>query len=69
MDRPTTISGLARRFRIPPRKISDLFYARKLSDERCPIIEGRRIIPADYVPEIERVLREMGVIKEEVETP
>ncbi len=43
---------------IRPRVITDLFYARKLSTERCPIIAGRRLIPRDFVPEIERVLRE-----------
>jgi hypothetical protein len=31
-----------------------------LDDSRCPIIAGRRLIPSDYVPEIERVLRESG---------
>ena len=46
-----------------PRAISDLFYNRVLSDERCPILGGRRLIPRDYVPEVERVLRERGVIR------
>ena len=64
MDLPISISRLARELGIPPRKISDLFYARKLDDTRCPIIDGRRVIPVDYVPEIKRVLGENGVIDE-----
>jgi hypothetical protein len=55
-----SVSGLARHFGVAPRKISDLFYARRLDDERCPVIDGRRIIPADYVPAIEAALREVG---------
>ncbi len=65
MESPETISRLSRRWNIPPRKISDLFYSRKLDDSRCPIIDGRRLIPADYVPEIERMLRDVGVLKSE----
>jgi hypothetical protein len=41
---------------IPPRVISDLLYARKLDSDRCPIIAGRRLIPADYLEEVLRVL-------------
>ena len=63
MESPETISRLSRRWNIPPRKISDRFYSRELDDSRCPIIDGRRIIPAEYVPEIERVLREAGVLR------
>jgi len=48
----------------PPRKLSDLFYARKLDENRCILIGGRRFIPADYIPEIERVLRETGILAE-----
>jgi hypothetical protein len=51
------VSEVARRFGVRPRVISDLFYQRKLSDTRCPVIGGRRIIPADYVPVIEELLR------------
>jgi hypothetical protein len=31
---------------------------RLLSDETCPIVGGRRIIPESYLPTIRRVLRE-----------
>jgi hypothetical protein len=55
------VSEVARR--IPgarPKDISDLFYQRKLDDQQCPIIGGRRLIPMDYVPVIEATLRRLG---------
>ncbi len=55
-----TASDIARELGCRPRDISDLFYARKLDDSRCPIIAGRRVIPAEYVPEVRRVLTEVG---------
>ena len=57
-----TVSRLARQFDVAPQKISDLFYRRKLSDSICPVVDGRRQIPADYVPTVERVLRETGIL-------
>lgn len=57
-----TVSAVARRLAANPRDISNLFYARKLSDSACPVVDGRRLIPVDYVPEIERALRERGRI-------
>jgi hypothetical protein len=59
------VSEAARR--IPgarPKDISDLFYLRKLNNGRCPVIGGRRLIPEDYLAEIERVLREVGKLEE-----
>jgi hypothetical protein len=55
------VSEVARR--IPgarPKDISDLFYQRRLDDRRCPIVGGRRLIPIDYLPEIEAALRKAG---------
>jgi hypothetical protein len=60
------VSEVARR--IPgarPKDISDLLYRRRLDDARCPIVGGRRLIPLDYLPEIERVLREAGYLQPE----
>lgn len=45
---------------VTPQAISNLFYKRYLDDERCPVVGGIRLIPEDYVPTIERVLREHG---------
>jgi hypothetical protein len=47
---------------VRPRDISTLFYGRHLSDARCPILGGRRMIPRDYLPAIEGALRERGLI-------
>jgi hypothetical protein len=55
-----TVGEIARRNNVPPRLISDLFYSRRLEDARCPIVSGRRLVPSDYVPEVERVIREAG---------
>lgn len=60
-----SISAIARRYGIPPRRISDLFYARKLDDRICPIVDGRRSIPIEYLPTVENVLRETGVLKQD----
>jgi hypothetical protein len=54
---PVTVSEAARRIGAKPRDISDLFYARRLDDARCPVIGGRRLIPVDYLPELEAALR------------
>ncbi|HEY3965492.1 MAG TPA: hypothetical protein VGM05_13130 [Planctomycetaceae bacterium] len=62
MPEVCTISALARQYKIPPRKLSDLFYARKLDEAVCPIVGGRRLIPVSYVPTIEAVLVEVGII-------
>jgi hypothetical protein len=57
-----TVSETARCLATRPRNISDLFYQRKLSDERCPIVGGRRLIPPDYLPVVEEALREHGLL-------
>jgi hypothetical protein len=59
----TTVSGAAREVSerlgkpVRPRDLSDLFYSRVLSDEKCPILGGRRLIPLGYLEEIEQILR------------
>jgi len=58
MPNQLTVSEIARRMGVSPRVISDLFYQRQLSDEICPVIGGRRFIPADYLPVIEAALKE-----------
>jgi len=64
-----TVSEAARR--IPgarPKDISDLLYRRRLDDARCPIVGGRRLIPLDYLPDVERALREAGYLRQEAGT-
>jgi hypothetical protein len=56
-----TVSEVASR--IPgarPKDISDLLYQRKLDVELCPLMGGRRLAPAHYVPVVAKVLRKMG---------
>lgn len=66
-----TVSEVTRelgvRFRVVvrPRVISDLFYGRMLDDARCPILCGRRMIPADYIPTIIAALRDRGLIPDQ----
>lgn len=60
----TSTCQLARRLGVKPRVLTDLFYSRVLDDARCPIVGTRRIIPADYIAEIERALVERGIIRE-----
>jgi hypothetical protein len=58
-----SISSLARRFGVPPQVISGLFYRRLLDDRACPVVNGRRLIPDDYIDEVERCLRARGLIR------
>jgi hypothetical protein len=61
-----TVSEASRRLGpgVAPRDISDLFYARRLDDRRCPIVGGRRLIPADYLPQVEAALRAVGRLED-----
>jgi hypothetical protein len=51
-----TVSQVADRLNVPPRKISDAFYQRKLDVKRCPVAGRTRLIPEDYVPAIAKLL-------------
>lgn len=60
MRRHLSVSEVARRLKARPRDISDLFYRRRLRDDLCPIVAGRRLIPEDYVEIIAVQLRRAG---------
>jgi hypothetical protein len=51
-----TVSEVARRLGVRPRDISDLIYQRRVSDELCPVVSGRRLIPLECLPAIETAL-------------
>ena len=51
---------------VRPRDISTLFYHRELRDDLCPIVGGRRLIPASYLEQIEWALRRRGKLPAEV---
>ena len=55
-----SVSDTARRLGVAPKMISDLFYARVLDDDLCPVLGGRRVIPEEYVPTICEILTERG---------
>ena len=60
MSQQLLVSEVARRIGARPKDISDLFYRRELRDDLCPVVAGRRLIPAGYVDVIHRVLRRHG---------
>jgi hypothetical protein len=55
-----SIGEAARQIGANPRHISDLFYARVLRDDLCPVMAGRRMIPLDYLEMIRAALRRAG---------
>lgn len=52
-----SVSEAARRLGVRPKDISDAFYQRRLRDDLCPIIAGRRLIPDDYLEQIAKTLK------------
>jgi len=61
-------SDVARAYRLAPRTISDLYYRGLLDDTQRRLIGGRKLIPTTYLPEIERILRECGIIRQDADT-
>ena len=55
-----SVSEAARRLKARPRDISDLFYRRRLRDDLCPIVGGRRLIPEDYLDIVAMALSKHG---------
>ncbi len=56
-----SVGEVARMLGVRPSRITALFYERRLREDRCPIVGGRRIIPEDYVPMIVAALRRKGI--------
>jgi hypothetical protein len=48
--------------RVTPRILTDLLYRRILSEDRCPLVGARRMIPRDYIAEVTAVLEARGYI-------
>ena len=59
-----SVSEAARRLGARPRDISDLFYNRRLRDDLCPIVAGRRLIPESYLEVIGFALRQAGRVSQ-----
>ena len=54
---------------VPPHLITNLFYKRYLDQQVCPLVGRFRLIPENYIPEIERVLRERGILLPSASVP
>ena len=50
---------------IRPTRISSLLYNRELNEKYCPRIGHAHLIQADYLPELERIMRRRGWIGRE----
>lgn len=55
-----SVSQAARQLGANPKDISDLFYRRRLRDDLCPVVAGRRMIPEDYLDIIAMALTRAG---------
>jgi hypothetical protein len=55
-----SVSEVARRLGANPKDISDLLYRRRLRDDMCPIVAGRRLIHEDFLEFIEMALQRAG---------
>ena len=55
------VGSIAYRLGVRPHQVTALFYERRLRDDLCPIVSGRRIIPESYVPFIAAELRRKGI--------
>jgi hypothetical protein len=60
-----TVGTLSRLWGVSPKILSDLFHQKKLDQDRCLLVSGRRLIPRDYRPEIRATLVQLGYLKEE----
>lgn len=58
-----TVSEAAEQVGVLPRRLSDLFYQRKLCQKTCPVVGRARIIPASYLERIKAVLAREERIK------
>lgn len=52
-----SLSDVARRLGVSPRVVSDLFYQRRLDDSRRVLVGNQRLIPEEYLPQVEEAVR------------
>jgi hypothetical protein len=52
-----SITELADKFGVSPKRISDLFFRRELDPTKCIVKAGRKLIPENYLPQVERALK------------
>lgn len=58
-----SVSDVAKQLGCRPRDISDGFYSRLLDEAQVLVVASRRLIPAEYVPEIRAKLAKAGKLK------
>ena len=63
------VGDVARQLNVRPSRITQLFYERRLRDDLCPIVGGRRLIPPSYIPIIVTELRRKGIEVQEPAEP
>lgn len=56
-----SVGDVAKQLGVRPAQVTQLFYDRRLRDDLCPIVAGRRLIPPDYVSIIAMELRRKGI--------
>ena len=55
------VGDVAKRLGVRPHQVTALFYERRLRDDLCPIVSGRRLIPPEFVDVIAMELRRKGI--------
>lgn len=61
MQELLSVGDVAHRLGVRPAQVTALFYERRLRDDLCPIVSGRRLIPPSYVGLIAAALRHKGI--------
>lgn len=51
------VGEVANMIGVSPQSLTSAFYNRQLDVSRCPVVGGRRMIPAEYVPEIVALMK------------
>ncbi len=57
----TTVGDIARRHGVRPSQVTQLFTERRIPEDLCPVISGRRLIPIQIIPAIVAELRRKGI--------
>jgi hypothetical protein len=52
-----SVGEVARRLKYPPRLVTDILYRQLVDTSQCPMLGGRRMIPAEMLPELKEALK------------
>lgn len=56
-----SVGDVADQLGVAPRRVTELFYTRRINPKRAPILAGRRLIPLELVSVIAIELRRKGI--------